>query len=79
MKTSIKHMFECDNWIIIKVLDGLDGRVRIDAKRRFPVAGEKRFFSKWCNKKHADALSRERFGKNTNDLQAYSYYSRANK
>ena len=73
MKTSVKKVFESENWIITKVMQGRGGKVRVDAKRRFPVADESSFFSEWCSKRYADNLSRERFGKKTNELRAWEY------
>lgn len=70
---SVKQAFESDNVIITKVLQGLNGMVRIDAKTRFHQADKDNFFSEWVTEKYANKLSIERFGKKVSELKAYEY------
>jgi len=58
---NIKEAFEGNN-IITKVMTGLNGKVRIDAKTRFHQADMDNFFSEWCTEKYADKLSKDRNG-----------------
>lgn len=48
MRVSIKEVLTSEAWIVTKVLQGYNGMVRIDAKRRWPVADQSFFFSDWC-------------------------------
>lgn len=73
MKTSVKEVFESDNWIITKILQGLNNKVRIDAKRRFNKADQPNFFSEWVSLKYANQLARENYGKNVNDFNCFQY------
>lgn len=57
MKYTIKNVIENDYvWIITKVMQGYNGKIRIDAKTRFHIADESNFFSEWCTKKYADNI-----------------------
>ena len=58
MAISAKEVLTSQNWIITKVLQGRDGVVRIDAKRRYHVADKSDFFSKWVNLNYANRVSR---------------------
>ncbi len=73
MKNSIKKVFESDNWTITKLSQGNGGQLRVDAKRRFPVADQSSFFSEWCTRKYAEALSSENYGKRISDFNCYEY------
>ena len=73
MKTTIKQIFESDNWVITRISQGLRKNVRIDAKTRFFKPGEKNSFSEWCSERYADSLSREKYGKKTRELNAFQY------
>lgn len=72
-KTTIKEVFENDNWIIVSVMQGLSKCVRIDAKRRFPVCDKSNFFSIWSSASYANRLARENYSKNLNDFNCYKY------
>jgi hypothetical protein len=72
MKTSIKQVFESDNWIITKIMQGL-GTYRIDAKRRHPIADEKNFFSEWGSKTYVERLSKENYGKSPSEFSCFHY------
>jgi len=71
--TSLKEVFESDNWIITKISQGHNKQNRVDAKRRFPVADKSSFFSKWGNEKYLNKLAQENYDKNINDFGCYSY------
>lgn len=73
MENSIKNFFENDNIIITKILQGNSGLVRIDAKRRFPMADKPNFFYKWCSKNYAQKLALENYGKKLTDFSVYKY------
>ena len=46
MKYTIKNVIENDYvWIITKVMQGYDGKIRIDAKTMLHIADESNFFS----------------------------------
>lgn len=70
--TSLKEVFENDNWIITKISQGY-GTHRVDAKRRFPVADESSFFSKWGSDNYLEKLARDNYGKNLRDFSNYYY------
>ena len=72
-KVSAKTVIESSNWIITKIHQGYHGKVRIDAKTRFHVADGVNFFSEWVSKKYADRLTREHYGKKTNELNCFVY------
>lgn len=46
-KVSLKEVLSSDLWIITKVKQGSKKTVRVDAKRRFPVADQSSFYSEW--------------------------------
>ena len=73
MKTTVKEVFESDNWIITKIIQGLRKNVLIDAKTRFHQADVKNFFSGWCSEKYADKLAKDKYGKKTKELNAYKF------
>lgn len=54
-------------------MQGKNGQVRIDAKRRYPVADESSFFSQWVKKTYADRLTIDQYGKKTNDFACFEY------
>ncbi len=60
---TIKEVINSDNWIIKKVKQGYNGKVRIDAQGRFPRANQINFFSGWCNFDYANRIYKERYGK----------------
>lgn len=64
MKHTIKDVIEKDYaWIITKVMQGYDGKIRIDAKTRFHIADKSNFFSEWRTKKYADNIYMNKWGK----------------
>lgn len=71
--TSVKQVFESDNVIITKILQGNNNQVRIDAKTRYHVADKDNFFSKWVSFKHANKLSIDNYGKKLSDLNIFVY------
>jgi|GEM_PF-2093750 len=73
MKISTKEVFESDNWIIAKISQGLRNNVRIDAKRRYPVADQSSFYSEWVSLKYANKLSTDNYGKKVNEFNCYQY------
>jgi hypothetical protein len=66
---SIKQVFESDNVILTKVLQGRNGIVRIDAKTRFRVPDMDNNFSEWCTEKYASKL----YGKPISQSPVYKY------
>ena len=66
MRTSVKSIIE-DNytWTITRVLQGSNGKVRIDAQKRFydRSEGAVNFFSKWVSYSYANKIYREERGK----------------
>lgn len=70
---SIKEIFENDCIIITNIMQGLEGMVRIDAKRRFHKPDSKNRFSEWCSRRYADKLAIEHYGKQLNDFSCYSF------
>lgn len=58
MAVSAKEVITSYNWIITRIFQGSGGMVRIDAKRRYHVADESDFFSKWVNLNYANRVSR---------------------
>jgi len=72
MKVSIKSVLESDSWIITKIMNG-NGQYRIDARRRFAVADESSFFSKWGKKSYIDRLVKDRFGKKVSEMNSFKY------
>ena len=69
---SVKEAFEGNN-IIIKILQGYNGVVLVDAKSRNWKPDMENFFSKWCTEKYADRLAMENYGKKVRDFRVYSY------
>ena len=67
---SLKEVFESDLWIITKIYKG-GNILRIDARRRFPIADKNNFYSKWGSYKYIDSLSREHYGKPINEWALY--------
>ena len=59
---SVRQAIESDIVIITKVLQGFNGKVRIDARTRFHVADANNFFSEWVSFKYANRLYREKYG-----------------
>lgn len=57
MKTTIKEVVTNPNiWIITKVIQGYNGMIRINAKRRFPQSDVATFFCNWAKRKYVDNL-----------------------
>lgn len=69
---SLKTVIKSDNWIITEVLQGNDS-YRINAKRRFPIADDKNFFSKWGKKNYIERLIKEYYNKKCSELSLYKY------
>lgn len=66
-----KEIFENKDIIIRQILQGFNGRIRIDAANRSYQADKENLFSNWCNKKYADSLAREHYGYTTNKFKCY--------
>ena len=59
-KVSAKEVLQSfGGWIITRVYPGCNGEVRIEAKRRYHVAEEPDFFSKWVKLRYANRMRRE--------------------
>lgn len=56
MKVTAKEVLTSQNWIITRIYEGYKGKVRIDAQRRYHVADELVFFSKWVTLKYANSV-----------------------
>jgi hypothetical protein len=72
MKVSLKDVINNDNWIITRI-HGDAKTLRVDAKRRFPIADKKRFFSEWGSTVYLNKLCQEKFGKKVNEMNVYNY------
>jgi hypothetical protein len=73
MTTTIKTIFESNNWMITNIMQGRNGLVRINAKTRNRIADGESFFSEWCSEKYANRLSSKKYGKKVHELNIYSY------
>lgn len=73
MKNSVANVMTSDNWMIKKVMQGLNGNVRIDAQIRHPQPDEDRFFSQWVTEAYANRLALENYGKKVTDFNCYEY------
>jgi len=62
-KPTLKEIFEDNNWIITSILKGYNGKHRIDARRRHPVADVSSFFSEWGSEKYLNKLSIDNYGR----------------
>jgi hypothetical protein len=58
-KVSTKEVLQSDGWIITKVMQGYNGKVRIDAKRRFHKDDSQNLFCEWVTLKYANRCRRE--------------------
>ena len=65
-KITIKEVINSDGWIITKVTQGYNGLVRVDAKRRFPIANQSSFFSEWGNIRYINRLYMEKHDRKIN-------------
>lgn len=74
-KVSAKEVLTSNGnkWIITKVLQGYNGKIRIDAKTRFYIPDEANFFSKWVSKTYADRIRQEEGLKPVNELNCFQY------
>lgn len=48
-----------DVWTITKIMEGYNGKVRIDAKRKFYETGRQIFFSEWVTLNYANRCRNE--------------------
>lgn len=71
--TSTKEVLQSGDWIITKVMQGYNGLVRIDAKRRFHKADDSNFFSKWVKESYADKCLRDVGKKSVREMNCYHY------
>lgn len=58
-KTTLKDVITSGEWIITQVLQGSNGRVRINAKRRYHKADMPDFFSEWGTLRYINRLRAE--------------------
>ena len=59
-KVTIKEVLTSrDTWIITKVMQGYNGSIRIDARRRFTAADGVNFFSEWTKKNYVNRVRRD--------------------
>lgn len=74
-KVSAKEVLTSNGnkWIITKVLQGYNEKIRIDAKTRFHIPDEANFFSKWISKNYANRIRREEGLKPVNELNCFHY------
>lgn len=72
-KVTVREVFESDSWILVKIMQGSENCVRIDARRRFPVPDISSFFCEWCSNAYADRLAVCNYNKKLIDLNCYSY------
>jgi hypothetical protein len=70
MKVSAKEMFK-QGWIITKIMRGLNGVVRIDARRRNLRPDSINYESKWVTKKYANKLALENYNKKVHEFRCY--------
>lgn len=60
--SNVKKVITNSNWIITKVIQGRDGVVRIDAKKRFHETDKSDFFSKWVSYRYANKIYKNLYG-----------------
>ncbi len=72
-KITLKEVFESDNWMITKIIQGYSKSNRVDAKRRFPIADKNNFFSEWGKKNYLNKLAQENYGKKINEFSCYYF------
>ena len=68
----LKDMFKND-MIITKILQGCNGDVRIDCKRRHFKADEKNTFSEWSSRSYANRLAKENYFKEIEEFDCYTF------
>lgn len=57
----------------IKIKQGYDGLVRIDATSRYPEADKDPFFSKWVTLKYANSIYLNIYGKKITESKNFNY------
>ncbi len=70
---SLKIVFESDNWIITKILQGFNNQIRIDGKTRFYQSDGINRFSKWGKRSYLESLSKLNYNKSLTDFNCYEY------
>lgn len=70
---SVRQVFESDNVIITKIIQGYNNQVRIDAKTRHHIADKDNFFSKWVSYQYANKLALNNYGKELNKLNTFKH------
>ena len=73
MKTTIKEVFQHENWVLKGITQGYNGRVRIDAKTRRWIPDEINFFSRWCSQEYAESLAKEYYGRKLEEITNFKY------
>lgn len=57
----------------IKIKQGDNGMVRIDARARFPEPDSDNYFSKWVTFKYANLIYMDLYGKKITESQNFNY------
>ena len=70
--TSLKQVFESDNWIITEILQGYDNRLRVKAKKRFANDANP-FFCEWGSLTYLNKLAVENYCKKVNEFNTFKY------
>ena len=70
--TSLREIFESDNWIITEILQGYDNRLRVKAKKRFANDANP-FFCEWGSLTYLNKLAVENYGKKVNQFNTFKY------
>jgi hypothetical protein len=70
--TSLREIFESDNWIITEILQGYDNRLRIKAKKRF-ANDTNPVFCEWGSLTYLNKLSIDNYGKKINQFNTFKY------
>ena len=58
-KINFKQITQSGDWKVVKAMQGRNGRVRIDARRRFHRADEQNNYSEWLSVGYVNHIRRE--------------------
>ena len=70
---NIKKVFQSDNWIITKIVQGYENKVRIDAKTRSYIPDGMNRISKWCCYDYANKLCNRKYKKNLEEHSNFCF------
>jgi predicted DNA-binding protein with PD1-like motif len=70
---SLKQVFQDQNIILIKVIQGIGKKVRIDARTRFHVPDKYNFYSEWHTISVVNKFCKDRYGKTVDKLNVFKY------